>query len=127
MKEEETVVGTIKIIKNKGKTKRMIQEIYSKDLHSLSYSPEIINAGNKRYILRYPLRCLLEKEDDYYVIHNEQLDIIGSGLSREDAETNFNEEFDYLYTRLNSLEDNQLNKRLLRIKYTLNNFVKEAL
>lgn len=126
-KEEETVIGSIKIIKNKGKTKRTIQETYSKDHHSLSYSPEIINVRNKQYILHYPLRCLFEKEEDYYIINNEQLDIIGTGLSREDTEINFNEEFDYLYIRLNSLDDNQLNKRLLRIKYTLNNFVKEVL
>jgi hypothetical protein len=125
-KEEETVIGSIKITKNNGKTTRTIQETYSKEQHSLSYSPEIINVRDKRYILHYPLRCLFEKEEDYYVINNEQLDIIGTGLNREDAELNFNEEFDYLYTRLNSLDDNQLNKKMLRIKNTLNNFVKEV-
>jgi hypothetical protein len=125
-KETETVVGRIKIIKNKGRTTRVIREIFSTDHHSLSYSPEMISVRNKQYIFHYPLRCLFEKEDDYYVINNEQLDIIGTGPSREDAEANFNEEFDYLYTRLNSLEDDQLNRRLLRIKYTLNDFVKKV-
>jgi hypothetical protein len=124
---DETVIGSIKIIKNKGKITMTIQETYPKSNHSLSYSPEIINIRNKKYVLNYPLRCLFEKEDNYYIINNEQLDIIGTGLSKEDAEINFNEEFDYLYTRLNSLDDNQLNKRLLRIKYTLNNFVKEVI
>jgi hypothetical protein len=124
--EVETVVGRIEIIKSKGKTTRVIRETFSIDHHSLSYSPEMISVRNKRYIFHYPLRCLFEKEDGYYVINNEQLELIGTGPSREDAEANFNEEFDYLYTRLNSLEDGQLNRRLLRIKHTLNDFVKEV-
>ena len=66
------------------------------------------------------------KEDYYYIINNEQLDIIGTGETQDDAEQNFNEEFDYLYNRLNSLKDNQLNKRLLRVRYVLNSFVKEV-
>jgi hypothetical protein len=125
-KKEEIVVGRIKITSNKGKTTRTIQEFYTKWHHSLSYSPEIINARGKQYILFYPIRCLFEKEDDYYIIINEQLDIIGTGLSREEAEINFNEEFDYLYARLNSLDDGQIGKKLLRVKRTLNDFVKEV-
>jgi hypothetical protein len=114
-------------IRDERKTISVIWETYPTDHYSLSYSPEIIRVRNKEYVLRYPLRCLFEKEEGYYVINNEQLEIIGSGRSRDDAEVNFNEEFDYLYTRLNSLNDTELNKRLLRIKYTLNDFVKEVL
>jgi hypothetical protein len=126
-KEEETVIGSIKITRSGERIKRDIQETYSKTQHSLSYSPEIINVRGRQYILHYPLRCLFEKEADYYVIENEQLDLIGTGLTQEEAEVNFNEEFDYLYARLNSLVDNQLSDRLLRIKRTLNDFVKEII
>jgi hypothetical protein len=100
-----------------------VQEVYSKDKHSLAYSPKEISVNNKMYMLRYPLTCTLEKEDDYYVVCNEQLDIIGTGLNQADAEKNFNEEFDYLYWRLNSLDDNQLSDRLRFVKSALNNFV----
>jgi hypothetical protein len=125
-KSEEKAFARIKVTKSGGKTTNRIEEVISTAKHSLSYSPEIININKKQYILNYPLRCLFEKEDGYYVINNEQLDIIGTGLTQDDAEQNFNEEFDYLYNRLNSLEDNQLNIRLLRIKTVLNSFVKQV-
>ncbi|MGB5944404.1 MAG: hypothetical protein WBG71_16075 [Leeuwenhoekiella sp.] len=125
-KLEEKAFARIKVTKTGGKTRNSIEEVISTAQHSLSYSPEIININRKQYILNFPLRCLFAKEDDYYVINNEQLDIIGTGETQDEAEQNFNEEFDYLYNRLNSLEDNQLNKRLLRIKGVLNSFVKEV-
>lgn len=125
-KYEEKAFARIKVTKSGGKITNRIEEVISTAKHSLSYSPEIININKKQYLLNYPLRCLFEKEDDYYVINNEQLDIIGTGLTQDNAEQNFNEEFDYLYNRLNSLEDNQLNKRLLRIKTVLNSFVKQV-
>jgi hypothetical protein len=125
-KSEEKAFARIKVTKRGGKTTNRIEEVISTTHHSLSYSPKIININKKQYILNFPLRCLFEKEDDYYVINNEQLDIIGTGSTQDYAEQNFNEEFDYLYNRLNSLEDNQLNKRLLRIKHVLNSFVKEV-
>jgi predicted RNase H-like HicB family nuclease len=105
---------------------KSLRELYSKEQHSLSYSPETVSVSNKKYVLNYPLRCLFDKEDNYYVIRNEQLDIIGTGESREEAETNFSEEFDYLYVRLNSLEENQLSGRLVCIRQMLNNFVREV-
>lgn len=125
-RQEEKAFARIKVTKKGGKTRNSIEEVISTAQHSLSYSPEIINVNKKQYILNFPLRCLFEKEDDFYVINNEQLDIIGTGETQDDAEQNFNEEFDYLYNRLNSLKDNQLNKRLLRIKNVLNSFVKEV-
>lgn len=125
-KLEEKAFARIKVTKKGGKTRNSIEEVISTAQHSLSYSPEIININRKQYILNFPLRCLFAKEEDYYVINNEQLDIIGTGETQDEAEQNFNEEFDYMYNRLNSLEDNQLNKRLLRIKGVLNSFVKEV-
>lgn len=126
-KTEEKAFARIKVTKKGSKTTNKIEEIISTSKHSLSYSPEVINIKNKQYILNYPLRCLFEKEDDYYVINNEQLDIIGTGLTQDEAEQNFNEEFDYLYTRLNSLDNNSLNNRLSRVKSVLNSFVKEVI
>lgn len=125
-KSEEKAYARIKVTKSGGKTTNRIEEVISIANNSISYSPEVINVNEKQYILNFPLRCLFEKEDDYYLINNEQLNIIGTGLTQDEAEQNFNEEFDYLYNRLNSLKDNQLNKRLLRIKQVLNSFVKQV-
>ncbi|MFV5702661.1 hypothetical protein ACM55F_12390 [Flavobacterium sp. XS2P12] len=126
-KTEEQAFARITVTKKGAKTTNKIDEIISTSKHSLSYSPEVINVNNKQYILNFPLRCLFEKEEDYYVINNELIDIIGTGITQDDAEQNFNEEFDYLYSKLNSLEDTELNKRLLRVKNVLNSFVKEVL
>jgi predicted RNase H-like HicB family nuclease len=90
----------------------------------MAYSPETIIINDKTYNLKFPLRCSFRKEEDYYVIKNEQLDIVATGQTPEDAETDFKEEFDYLYSRLNELNDNQLSNRMLAIKNTINQYVK---
>jgi hypothetical protein len=105
-----------------GRSVNKIQD-YPKDKHSLPYSPTEISVGSKTYMLSHPLRCSFGKEDNYFIVTSEQLDIIGTGLSRTEAEESFNEEFDYLFWRLNSLEDSQLSGRLRLIKLALNGLV----
>lgn len=124
---EQNAFARVKIIKKGSRTRNRIEEVISHDKHSLSYSPKIINVNNRQYILLFPLRCLFEKEDGFYTIENELLDIIGTGLTQDEAEQNFNEEFDFLYHRLNQLTNEQLTKRLIRIKGILNNYIKEVL
>jgi predicted RNase H-like HicB family nuclease len=65
----------------------------------------------------------IEKEGDYYVIKSEMLGIIGTGLTEDEAEKSFTEEFDYIYKRLNSQEDESLSKRNRSIKDILNQIV----
>lgn len=125
--EIENAFATIKITKKGDKVHKKINEVIDPHQHSLSYSPEIINVDDKQYILAFPLRCLFEKEDDYYVINNELLGIIGTGITPDEAEINFNEEFDFLYLRLNSLKNDQLSKALLQVKSIINHYVKEVL
>jgi hypothetical protein len=78
-----------------------------------------------KYILKYPLRCLFEKENDYYVIQSEILDIIGTGLTVDEAEFSFAEEFNYIFNKLNSLNDDQLTEHNNQIKLFLNSYIKE--
>ena len=118
-----------------GKVKRTIKdgiversrvvEYYQPNEAILSHSPEIINLPDKQYILSSPLLCKFEKEDDYYIIKNEMIDIIGTGLTIDDAEANFNEEFDYIYKRYNSLPNKKLSDRLIKIKKILNLIVEK--
>ena len=93
----------------------------------LSYSPRIIEVKDRQYILNYPLHCSLEKEKDYFVIKNEFLDLIGTGESRDEAKCNFDEEFDCLYPKLNSLTNDKITRRLNLVKSLMNQFVKETI
>jgi predicted RNase H-like HicB family nuclease len=122
---EQIVVGTIKLITNKsGKTSKKIDTLYITNNKTLSFSPEMIVYLDTIYELNFPLHSSLEREDDYYVIHNEMLDIIGTGKTEEEAEMNFSEEFHYIYKRYNELSDDQLSDKLKRIKILLNHVVK---
>ena len=119
--------GTLKITEQDGKIiKRQIKSVINKDSHSFSYAPETINVHNRNYQLNFPLRCLFEKEDDHFNIQNELLDIYATGKTMDEAEHDFNEEFDYLYQRLNSLDEKKLTVRLNIIKAFINRYVKQV-
>ena len=118
-------VARIKITNKKGRTRNTIMDIYPQDNYSIEYAPTIIVSGDNKYILQHPLRCLFEKEADYYVIHSEMLDIIASGNSKEQAEGVFGDEFEYVYEKLNSLADSQLTKHNQLIKSMINKLVKK--
>lgn len=117
--ETDEAVGKIKISKRDGKITRKIIDIYSGKKFSLEYAPDVIVTETKNYILKYPLRCLFEKEDDYYVIQSEMLGIIGTGLTDDEAEKSFTEEFDFIYDRLKTLDDNSLTNHNRLIKNIL--------
>ncbi|HDS08133.1 MAG TPA: hypothetical protein ENO05_10960 [Bacteroides sp.] len=117
--ETDEAVGKIKISKRDGKITRKIIDIYSGKKFSLEYAPDVIVTETKNYILKYPLRCLFEKEDDYYIIQSEMLGIIGTGLTEDDAEKSFTEEFDFIYDRLKTLDDNSLTNHNRLIKNIL--------
>lgn len=121
--ETSEAVGKIKLSKRNGKTSKKIMTYYSDSKFSLEYSPSVIIYGQTQYDLKFPLRCLFEKEEDYYVIKSEMLGIIGTGLTEDDAEKSFAEEFDYIYRRFNSLDDASLTKRNKLIKDILNQMV----
>lgn len=123
--ESDIAVGKIKKIKNsKGKLTHRVLATYPSEI-SLQYAPTEIFTNEIRYKLRFPLRCLFEKEDDYYVIHSEVLGIGGTGSTEKEAENFFSEEFDFLYNKLNSLEDKKLTKYNQFIKTYLNQLVEK--
>ncbi len=51
------------------------------------------------------------------------LDIIGTGRDENEAKASFAEEFDFIYRRLNTLNDDQLTERNKLIKININNIV----
>lgn len=117
LKEDEYALGRVKITKHGNKVVRQkIEQVYDKSKTSLSFSPDVININSKQYILKYPLRCSYEQEDSYYVIQYELLDLIGTGPTSDEAEKSFNEEFDFLYTKLSSTPNKKLSRHLQKVK-----------
>ena len=53
------------------------------------------------------------------------LDIVGTGKTIDEAENNFSEEFNFVYTRYNQLPETKLGDRLKRIKTILNSLVQK--
>ena len=125
--DKNDVINTSEKEKVKAKKKSKLAELKEDKKHSLSYSPEVIAVNSKKYILNFPLRCLFEKEDDFFVVTSELLDIIGTGISAEEAEKNFNEEFDFIYQRFTNMPDSRLSKRLKQVKNILGVYVKEVI
>jgi hypothetical protein len=126
-KKEAFGVAKIKMVTNKrGKKTNKIEQVYKKNTTTLAYSPVVIAHNEVVYNLHFPLRSSLEKENDFYVIRNEMLEIIGTGENQGDAEKNFAEEFDFIYKRYNQLDDNQLSEKLRTIKIFLKYLVKSV-
>ena len=119
-------VGKIKLTTIGKKTKKKIEEIYTKSNTTLSYAPDVIVHQGDSYLLNFPLRCSLEKEDGYYMIQSELLDIVGTGETEDEAEINFAEEFSFIYKRYNELTDEKLSDRIVSIKTILNYLVKSV-
>jgi len=124
--ETDEAVGKIKISKRGERTYRKIINTYSGTKFSLEYAPEVIVIGTRKYLLKYPLRCLFAKEDDFYVIQSEMLGIIGTGMTEDEAEESFSEEFDYMYQRLGSLDANALTNHNLLIKNIITQIVEKV-
>ena len=125
-KEENYAVAKIKLTTSGKTTKKKIEEIYTKSNTTLAYSPDIIVHDNVSFILNFPLRCSLEKENGYFIIQSELLDIVGTGETQDDAEINFAEEFSFIFKRYNELDVSKLSERILQIKNILNYLVKEV-
>jgi hypothetical protein len=124
--ENNEALARVRITNRNGKISKRIIDTYPKEKFSLEYAPDSIVSGNLKYSLKFPLRCLFEKEEDYFVIQSEMLGIIGTGLTIEAAENSFAEEFDFIYEKFNSLENNSLTNHNLLIKNILTQIIEKV-
>ncbi len=124
--EEVSLRRVVTTYRGGTKVKTKIVEEYSDKQAALSLAPDQIVSAINTYRLISPLRCLLEKEDDYYIITCELLDLVGTGLSVEEAQHSFAEEFEFVYKRYNELSDTELTYRIQSIKTILNALVKQV-
>jgi len=122
--EEGSAFAKVKLTKTReGKMRKKITQLYTQKNISLNYAPEVIETENKKYILKFPLRCFFEKDEDYYVIQSEMLDIIGTGQTEDEAAENFAQEFDFIYNRYNEFADDKLSNHLRLVKSILNQII----
>lgn len=108
-----------------GKKHRTIKELYEGKDTAMSFAPTQIVAPDRTYYLHSPLLCLLDKEENYYIIEADLYDLYAAGPTVEEAEHNFYKEFDIAYQRFKELKDDQLSERLIRAKQAINLIVKE--
>ncbi|MBK8780160.1 MAG: hypothetical protein IPO25_23180 [Saprospiraceae bacterium] len=66
-----SAIARISIVKDGNSTKSQIQEIISKQSHSISYAPIQRSVNGRQYVLKYPLCDVCWKEEDFYIIKNE--------------------------------------------------------
>lgn len=92
-KIETEVVAKLKIVKSGNRIKRTTKEIFDDKHAEPAYVTDKIVFNYNTYLLAFPLRCKLEKEDDYYLIESEMLDIVGTGKTIDDAEKVFLKNF----------------------------------
>lgn len=124
-KQREEIVAKISFAP-KGIKKAKVEQLYGKN-SEVGYSPREITSSKNSYVLHSPLSSRQYMEDKYYVIENDLMDLYATGETIDEAEINFNEEFDHKYQRLNELKDNELSERLIRAKTYLNLIVKEII
>jgi hypothetical protein len=85
---------------------------------------EIANFDNSiNYKLKIGVIFLLLESDKMFYLENNMLGLYVSGDSLTSCKYALAEEFDYLYTRYNSLPDDQLTRDVLLIKLNINNLV----
>ena len=124
--EERMAYARVKVTTKGGKIKNRIQEVFNADDTSLSYAPHVIVCDNRTYTLDAPLRCLFEKENDYYIIQSELLGIMGTGNTEDEAEISFAQEFDFIFTRYNQLPFAKLSEKQKKVKIMLDFLVTQV-
>lgn len=122
-KQVYDAVARIRIVKKGDAIKKFPKQIFLGQHADTAYSTEVVVYNDTVYTLSSPLMCKLEKEEDYYVIQSEMLGIVGTGLTIDEAEQNFSQEFHYIYGRYNQLREHEMSDRIKRIKNILNSIV----
>lgn len=124
LKLEDQAVIKLAKIKDTGKRGgKKILQTYNEKIRA-TFDPEIINCKKHQYKLNSPLRSSLTEIEGSFIIENELLGIYSFGKTIDEAEEMFSEEFDYIYTRYNQLEESKLSDEVKFLKTYLNQIVK---
>ena len=127
-KEESIEVAKIIITKaESGRVSKKIAESYDdvEAITSLKYDK--ISFLTKTYFFKFPVLFQIYSEGQGTIIENEQLDLYASGKTKTDAKIELYSQFVNSYRRLNELQDDQLNPKLLEVKKYLNSIIKTVI
>ncbi|MDP2113094.1 MAG: hypothetical protein Q8K69_03435, partial [Bacteroidota bacterium] len=109
---------------------RNLKEIlYLEELEHDTYpfKPDLIKFQNIIFVLSKNLECIVEFEDDNYIIKNEELDLIVWGETRKEVEDAFNFSFYSLYTNYFLEDDSKLSDGAIRLKNGLKTIIKSVI
>lgn len=122
---KEIQFAKVEVSKKNKKYKTKIIEMYDKRFKNIDYAPEYIETENYYYKFKFPLNCKIDKKDQTFTLENDTIGIYSFGRSEDEAEINFNEEFDYIFKRYNEIDDKNLTEDVKFIKLYLNNLILE--
>ena len=91
------------------------------------FKPNMIQFDNNIYVFNEKLTCIVDYEDDCYIIKNELLDICVWGDTREDVESAFAFSFHALYENFALEDDKKLSLKSKELKSNLLKLVKTVL
>ncbi|KAA3439899.1 hypothetical protein [Rufibacter hautae] len=118
---ESTAVAKMIVTTTKGgKVVRKPSEIYNDKEATLSLKLDQIEFLGHKYTFIAPVLFQIYQEGGGTIIENEQLDIYAAGANLTQAKIELFSQFDHTYNRLTELQDDQLSKRLLRVKQYYN-------
>lgn len=119
-KSESNITTSMALVEIKeGKARPKILELFT-EIKNPVFTFSKIQFEQTLYNLRYPIYCELIHEDESYSLENKQLGIYAFGKTIEEAQVNFAEDFDYIFTRYNSLSNDELTQDVITIKQFLN-------
>lgn len=109
--------------------RRNLKEIlYHEELEHDTYpfKPELVKFQETIFVLNMHLECIVEYEDDIYIIKNEELDLIVWGKTRKEVENAFNFSFYSLYTNYYLEIDSKLSFEAIILKNKLREIIKNV-
>lgn len=123
---EEPSVFLAKVkVSNKSKTRGDILDLFDNYKINSTWDLPLIKGKDRDYELKHTLSCRYSKDGDYITLENETLGIFAFGKTDQEAEDMFSEEFEFIYERYNSLNNDQLSDDVIFIKDFLNLIVKK--
>lgn len=109
---------------------RNLKEIlYMEELEHDTYpfKPDLIRFSETIFVLNRNIECIVEFEDDNYIIRNEELDLLVWGDTRKEAEDAFCFSFYSLYQNYYNEIDNNLSEEAILLKDKLRRLIKNVI
>ncbi len=107
----------------------MKEILYLEELEHDTYpfKPELIKFQETIFVLTQSLDCIVEYEDDNYIIKNEDLDLLVWADSRKEVEEAFIFSFYSMYKNYYLEDDSNLSEEAIILKEKLKSLIKNVI